>query len=56
MEALNSELLRQVAALEHGQRNPIIISNSPEPVLVPPPGGLGPGSVLVEINNEVDDE
>ena len=56
VEALNSELLRWVVALEHGQGNPIIILDSLELVLVPPPGGLGPGSVLVEINDRVDNE
>ena len=55
VERLNSKLLVQVAALEHGQSNPIRI-NSPEPIPVPPPGGLGPGSVLVEIEDGVDDE
>ena len=56
MERLNSELLRQVVALEHGQENLILIPDSPEPIPVPPPGGLSPGSVLVEIDNGVDDE
>ena len=56
VEWLNSELLRWVVALEHGQGNLIIIPDSPEPILIPPPGGLGPGSVLVEINDGVDDE
>ena len=55
VEALNSELLRWVVALEHGQENPIIILDSPEPILVPPLV-LGPGSVLVEIDGRVDDE
>ena len=55
VERLNSELLRQVAALEHIQGNLIIILDSPELVLVPPPG-LGPGSMLVEIDDGVDDE
>ena len=55
MERLNSKLLVWVAALEHGQGNPIRI-NSPELIPVPPPGGLGPGSVLVEIEDGVDDE
>ena len=39
----------------HGQGNPIRI-DSLEPIPVPPPGGLGPGSVLVEINDGVDDK
>ena len=56
MEALNSELLRQVVALEHGQGNLIIIPDSPELIPVPSPGGLGPGSMLVEIDDGVDDE
>ena len=56
VERPNSSLLRWVVALEHGQGNPIIIPDSPELVLVPPPGGLGPGSILVEINDGVDDE
>ena len=56
VEQLNSELLRQVAALEHGQGNLIIIPDSPEPIPIPPPGGLGLGSVLVEIDNRVDNE
>ena len=45
-----------MAALEHGQENPIIIPDSLEPVPVPPPGGLGPRSVLVEIDDGVDDK
>ena len=49
-------MLRQVAALKHGQGNPIIIPDSLELIPVPPPGGLGPGSVLVEIDDGVDDE
>ena len=56
VEALNSELLRQVTALKHGQGNPIIIPDSLELIPVPPPGGLGPGSVLAEIDDGVDDE
>ena len=55
MERLNSELLVQVAALKHGRGNLIRI-NSPELIPVPPLGGLGPGSVLVEIVDDVDDE
>ena len=54
VERLNSELLVWVAALKHGQGNPIRI-NSLELIPVPPPGGLGPGSVLVEIDDGVDD-
>ena len=55
VERLNSKLLVQVAALEHGRGNPIRI-DSLELIPVPPPGGLGPGSVLVEIKDGVDDE
>ena len=56
VEGINAELLRWVLALEHGWGNPIVIPDSPEPVPVPPPRILGPGSVLVEINNGVNDE
>ena len=56
VERLNRELLRQVAALEHGWGNLIIIPDSPELVLVPPPGGLSLESVLVGIDDGVDDE
>ena len=55
MERLNGELLVWVAALEHGRGNPIIIPDSPALIPVPPPG-LGPRSVLVEIDDGVDDE
>ena len=55
VERLNSELLVWVAALEYGQGNPIRI-NSPELIPMPPLMGLGPGSVLVEIDDRVDDE
>ena len=55
VERLNGELLVWVAALEHGQGNPIRIDN-PELLPMPPPGGLGLGSMLVEINDGVDDE
>ena len=47
-------LLRRVAALEHGRGNPILVLDSPEPVPVPPPGGLGWGSMLILID-DVDD-
>ena len=39
---------------EHGRGNPIRI-DSLELIPMPPPGGLGPGSVLVEIDDGVDD-
>ena len=55
MERLNSELLVWVAALEHGWGNLIRI-DSLEPIPVPPPGGLGLESVLVEIDDGVDDK
>ena len=55
VERLNTELLVRVAALEHGRDNPIKI-DSLEPLPMPPPGGLGPGSVLVEIVDDMDDE
>ena len=45
VEVINADLMRRMAALEHGWGNLILIPDSPEPVLVPPPGGLGPGSV-----------
>ena len=54
-EAVNIELLRQVSALEHGQDNPIVIPDSPEALPVRPLFVLGPGSVLIPIN-DVDDE
>ena len=50
------ELLRWVLALEHVRGNPIIVPDSPEPRPVPPPQVLGSGSVLVEIDNRVDNE
>ena len=55
VEEINVQLLRWVLALEHGQENPIIIPGSSEPIPVPPPRILGPGSVLVEIDDGVDD-
>ena len=55
-EAVNTELLRQVAALEHGRDNLILIPDSPEAVPVRPPFVLGPGSILIPINDDVDDE
>ena len=54
-EAVNVELLRQVVALEHGRDNPILIPDSPEALPVRPPFVLGPGSVLIPID-DVDDE
>ena len=51
-EAVNVELLRRVAALEHGWDNPILILDSPKAVLVRPPFVLGPGSVLIPIDDE----
>ena len=44
-----------MAALEHGQDNPILIPDSPEALPVWPPFVLGPGSILIPIGN-VDDE
>ena len=55
-EAVNAELLRRVAALEHGRDNPIVIPDSPDTLPVRPPFVLGPGSVLIPINDDVDDE
>ena len=55
-EAVNAELLRRVAALEHGRENPIVIPDSPEALPVRPPFVLGPGSVLIPIDDDVDDE
>ena len=55
-EEVNTELLRRVAALEHGQDNPILILDSPEALPVRPPFVLGPGSVLIPIDDDVDDE
>ena len=49
-------LSRWVAALEHGQDNPIVIPDSPEALPVWPPFVLGPGSVLIPIDDDVDDE
>ena len=48
-------MLRRVAALEHGRENPIVIPDSPEALPVRPPFVLGPGSVLIPID-DVDDE
>ena len=53
---MNAELLRRVAALEHGRDNLIVISDSPKALLVRPPFVLGLGSVLIPVNNDVDDE
>ena len=55
-EAVNVELLRRVAALEHGQDNLIVIPDSPKALPVRPPFVLGPGSVLIPIDDDVDDE
>ena len=55
-EEVNAELLRQVSALEHGRDNPILIPDSPEVLPVRPPFVLGPGSILIPIDNDVDDE
>ena len=55
-EAVNAELLRRVAALEHGRDNPIVIPDSPKALPVRPPFVLGPGSVLIPIDDDVDDE
>ena len=55
-EAVNAELLRRVAALEHGRDNPIMIPDSPEALPVRPPFVLGPGSVLIPIDNNVNNE
>ena len=54
-EAVNAELLRRVAVLEHGRNNPIEIPDSPEALPVRPPFVLGPGSVLIPID-DVDDD
>ena len=56
VEAVNAKLLRRVAALEHGRDNPIVIPDSPEALPVRPPFVLGPGSVLIPIDDDVDDE
>ena len=55
VEEVNTELLRWVAALEHGRGNPIEIPDSPEALAVPPPFVLGPRSILIPID-DVDDE
>ena len=55
-EAVNVELLCRVAALEHGWDNPILIPDSPEALPVHPPFVLGPGSILIPIDDDVDDE
>ena len=55
VEEVNVELLRQVTALEHGWGNPIEIPDSPEGLPVQPSFVLGPGSVLIPID-DVDDE
>ena len=56
VEAVNAELLRRVAALEHGRENPIVIPDSPEALPVRPPFVLGPGSILIPIDVIIDDE
>ena len=53
---MNAELLRWVAALEHGRDNPIVIPDSPKALPVRPPFVLGPGSVLIPINDINDDQ
>ena len=55
MESLNTQLLMWVTALEVTWDHPLEILDSPMPVLVLPLD-LGLGSVLVEINNGVDNE
>ena len=50
------ELLRRVAALEHGRDNPIVIPDSPEALPVRPPFVLGAGSVLIPIDDDVNDK
>ena len=54
-EAVNTELLRWVVALEHGWDNPIVIPDSPKALPVRPLFVLGLGSVLIPID-DVDDE
>ena len=51
---LINKLLIWVTALEGTCEDPILIPDSLASILVPPPG-LGPGSVLVEIDDGVDD-
>ena len=51
VEEVNVELLRRVAVLEHGRDNPILILDSPEALPVQPPFVLGPGSVLIPIDD-----
>ena len=55
MEMLNTQLLMQVMALEVTRDHPLEIPDSPTPIPVLPPV-LGPGSVLVEIDDRVDDK
>ena len=45
-ETVNVELLRRVAALEHGRENPIVIPDSPEALPVRPPFVLDRKSVV----------
>ena len=54
-EEVNAELLWRVAALEHSQENPIVIPDSPEVLPVCPLFVLGPGSILIPID-DIDDE
>ena len=56
VEVVNVDLLRRMAALEHGQGNLILVPDSPEPIPVPPLVILGLGSVLAEINDRVDNK
>ena len=56
VEEINVSLLRRVAALKYSQDNPIVVLDSPEPVPVPPPGRLGPGSMLIPIDDIDDDQ
>ena len=55
VEEVNAELLRRVTALEHSKANLIVIPDSPGPLPVWPPFVLGPGSILIPID-DVDDE
>ena len=48
-------MLQQVAALEHGQGNLLVIPDSSEALPVRPPFMLGPGSVLIPID-DINDE
>ena len=52
VEKLNSELLVQVMVLEVTRDHPIVIPDSPPPILILAPGG----NLLVEIDDGVDDK